>query len=101
MDRTDFPAVAACSGVMAEGYLPAGSSQDDALVRAISAAAAISSPAQPIELVMVVTLPQDEAALWFFAPGTEVLASQLVERAGLNVDRIVSCRLAELVQRRR
>lgn len=77
---------------MAEGYLAPGASLSDSIGRARTAAAELSGDGDQIELVAVVTVPHDEATLWFFAPASEAVAGRLVERAGLSVDRIVACR---------
>lgn len=76
---------------MAEGYLAPGVSLADSIDRVRLAAAELSGDGDHIELAAVVTVPHDEATLWFFAPATEAIAGRLVERAGLSVDRIVAC----------
>ena len=78
---------------MAEGYLAPGKPTSELLQRVQSAAASLSADGDPIRLVLTVILPEDESTLWFFAPANEATAGRLVERAGLSVDRIVSCRI--------
>jgi alkanesulfonate monooxygenase SsuD/methylene tetrahydromethanopterin reductase-like flavin-dependent oxidoreductase (luciferase family) len=95
MDLPDAPDLPALSGVMAEGYLPPGVPPGESIDRVRSAAEALSRDGDPIALLLSVTVPDDEVTLWFFAPATEAIAGRLVERAGLNVDRIVACHFGE------
>ncbi len=92
MDLPDAPDAAALPGVMVEGYLAPDVSLSESIDRVRLAAEALSRDGDRIALLLSVTVPGDEVTLWFFAPATEAIAGRLVERAGLNADRIVACR---------
>ena len=80
---------------MVEGYLAPDVSLSESIDRVRLAAEALSRDGDRIALLLSVTVPGDEVTLWFFAPATEAIAGRLVERAGLNADRIVSCRFED------
>jgi hypothetical protein len=95
MELPTAPEAAALPGVMVEGYLAPAESPGQSVERVRAAADALSRGGDAIALLLAVTVPGDEVTLWFFAPATEAIAGRLVERAGLNADRIVPCRFED------
>jgi hypothetical protein len=80
---------------MVEGYLAPGATPRGVIDRVEQAAEALSRAGDPIQLLLAVSVPDDELTLWFFAPATAAIAGRLVERAGLDVDRIVACQFVD------